>query len=442
MKLIKVLIVLFILIISVCGCENKADAPDNIVDDVVLQNDYLEDIDEQSIPVDDKKENLDEDSISTTNNNQESEELEDQKDIQNTTTNIEKSTHTFAGDKTYTSYSIDLKDDPYGYLSMNVIDDYVYIARDNYDDKMVQIYGIDVTDLENNPLKKIYEGNGEKNYSTGYTGCFYKSKDNEVVCNLQQQLIYIDPVSHEVIRSEDIESDIIDYRLSHDGKTESYTKDNYNIYINSKKLGEKLIEEGDYIDETIGAGCGYYVYIPQSPRWSTDDNYMAYLIGEYESSSGPTIIDSKGNTLLNCNLEICNLCWLSDNQLMIENFFGGPYLAIIDIDKYNYWYLVKEQDMSFEYTYNPDTHTLSIFKDKPYNHLRIFDTNNLNKYLEVPIDKEIYNGQYIFPIKDKIYIINYRDDKLNIDIYPFEGEEKIFEPEIHNCSDIEYKQEN
>lgn len=446
MKNIKLLSILFILIISICGCDQyKQDKPDNNIDKTVLQKD-VDNIDEQSISTDDtendknNKDNeiLNEDSISTTENIEDNQEAKKQKDIKDTTTIIEKTTHTFAGKKTYTSYSIDLKKEFYYYLSMNLINNYVYILRDSYDDKIVQIYGIDITDLENNTLKKIYEGNGEKNYYTGYTGCFYKSKDNEVICNLQQQLIYIDPVSHEVIRTEDIEPDIIDYRLSHDKKTESYVKDDYNIYINTEASGEKLIEEGHFIDESIGAGCGYDVYIPQSPRWSTNDSHMAYLIGEYESSSGPTIIDSTGNNLLDCRLEICDLRWLNDSQLMIENFFEIPYLAIIDIDKYNYWYLVKEPDMDFEYIHNPDTHTLSIFQDSPYNHVRIYDTNNLNKYTEVPIDKKIYEGQYIFPLEDKIYIIGYRDDKINIDVYPFEGEEKIVKPEIHNCSEIEY----
>ncbi|GMQ63670.1 hypothetical protein [Vallitalea maricola] len=60
-------------------------------------------------------------------------------------------------------------------------------------------------------------------------------------------------------------------------------------------------------------------------------------------------------------------------------------------------------------------------------------------YTEIPIDEEVYNRHFIFPSKDKVYIIKDEDDKLIIDIYPFKGEVKYIEPKIEKYSNNKNK---
>lgn len=414
MKNKKLLVMFCLLIIAITGCQkNKIDDSINVVDEVILRQDFVEEENEILSNVD----NI----ISENNDILPSKEDAD--------VDIEKD------EKLLATYSLDLKRENYYYLSMNLIDDYVYIVRDHLDDKKVQIIGLDLLNLDNDPLKIIYEGKGEKNYSAGYTDCFNKSKDGMIVCNLQQQIVFIDPITHEVENIEKIDSEIIDYGLSHDGKTKSYIKENYNIYIKEGNNNEILIEEGHYIDNVTGAGCGYDIYIPRCPRWSMNDTYLAYNIAGYETTSGPTITDKSGKILIDINSywDYVGFWWLDDNRLILEDAFCNEYLGVLDMNTFEFSYLIDEQRI-ISLTCNPYTQTLSVYQEEPYNHLKIFDSNNLKMYTEIPIEDEVYNGHFIFSFKDKVYIIKDEDNKLTIDIYPFEGEVKYIEPRVEKYS--------
>lgn len=324
-----------------------------------------------------------------------------------------------------TSYEIPLEKKNYYYISMNVIDGYVYMIRDDHEENKVQLLGMDLHDPENS-LRVIHEGSGLKG-SGGTTNCFMKTKDGQVLCTLDKQLIWIDSSTHELIKTEAISSDIIDMQISHNEQMKSYVKEDLNIYINSDKTDEKLIEEGCFIEDA--GGLGMTIYIPERPRWSLDDTYLAYDIGLYESCMGPTITDALGNSLINCNLEVSDFGWLNDHQLVVaQENFEVPFIGVLDMNTYEFSYLIEGYFDAF--TCNSSKQSLIVSAREPYNHIRIFNPKDLNNYLEIPIATAINNNDYIFSLEDKVYIIKDRRDKIYIDVYPMIGNQKFIQPKI------------